>query len=103
MEVSYFLRIRMKLKKLSRKEKENLYDKKMDELQAIWRNPLDQGRGDFSELTDDQLEKGIKDTIGQIRFERGLRILKKIILIPIIVFIILGVVGLLLFGLRQLF
>ena len=93
----------MKLDNLSRKEKEQLYDNKMDELQAIWRNPPDQEPADFSDWTDEQLERGLRDTLGQIRFEKGLRILKRIVLIPIIIFIILGVVGLLLFGFRQLF
>ena len=93
----------MKINKLSRKEKEDLYDLKMNELQAIWGNPPDQEKADFSDWTDKQLESGLRDTIGQIRFEKGLRILKKIIFIPIIVFIILGVIGLLLFGIRQLF
>lgn len=93
----------MKIDKLSRKEKEELYDKKMDELQAIWGNPADQGSADFTDWTDEQLGKGLKDTIGQIRFEKGLRILKKIILIPIIIFIVLGMIGLLVFGFRQLF
>ena len=92
----------MKLDKLSRKEKEELYDNKMNELQAIWGNPLDQGPADFSDWTDEQIEKGLRDTIGQIRFEKGLRILKKIITVPVVIFIVLGVMGLLLIGIRQL-
>ncbi|MDO8500110.1 MAG: hypothetical protein Q7S66_05675 [bacterium] len=93
----------MKLDQLSRKEKEELYDKKMDQLQAIWGNPPDQGSADFSDWTDEQLEKGLRDTIGQIRFEKGLKLLKKLILFPIYAFVVLGIFGLLLFGIRQLF
>jgi len=93
----------MKIEKLSRKEKENLYDKKMDELQTIWGNPPDQGPGDFSDWTDEQLEKGLKDTIGQIRFEKSLSFIKKLVLYPIYALIVLGVIGLLIFGIKQLF
>ena len=90
------------IKKLSRKEKEELYIQKMTELQTRWGNPIDDN-WNFSDWTDHQLDKGLEDTIGQLNFEKGLSFLKKVVLYPIYIFIALGIIGLLLFGVRQLF
>lgn len=88
-------------KNLPRKECEKLYIKKMTELQIIWNNPLSDD-WDFSDWTDEQLSQGLEDIIGQLRFEKGMRLIKKIVLYPIYLFILLGVTGLLLFGIKQL-
>ena len=89
-------------KNLTRQQKEKLYIQKMTELQTRWGNPIDDD-WDFSDWTDEQLKKGLEDTIGQLKFEKGLSFLKKIFLYPIYIFIFLGILGLLLFGIRQLF
>jgi hypothetical protein len=90
------------IKKLSRKEKEELYIQKMTELQQRWGNPIDDN-WDFSDWTELQLDEGLENTIGQLKFEKGLSFLKKIVLYPIYIFIALGIIGLLLFGVRQIF
>jgi hypothetical protein len=86
---------------LSRKEKEQLYIAKMTELQTRWRNPIPGGDWGLSDLSDEQLEKQLVDTIGQLRFEKvwdgGVAVAKA----ALILFITLGVIGLLLFGVRQ--
>lgn len=89
-------------KKLTREEKEKLYIEKMTELQLRWGNPIDDD-WDFSDWTDESLDGGLKDTIGQLRFEKSLSLGKKIIIYPVYIFIILGVIGLLIFGIKQLF
>lgn len=88
--------------KISRQEKEKLYIQKMTELQRRWENPVDDD-WDFSDWTDEELDKGLKDTIGQLRFEKVLSFSKKLFLYPVYIFIFLGLIGLLLFGIRQIF
>ncbi len=87
------------MKNLSRKEKEKLYIDMMTELQVRWDNPID-GNWDFSDCTDEQLEKGLGDTIGQLRFEKSLSFVKKLLISVVWIFIILGVIGLLVFGIK---
>ena len=94
------------MKKLSRQEKEKLYIEKQIELQHMWGNFVDgQARNgwDFSNLTDEELDKNIKDVTGQLRFEKILSFFKKLFLYIIYIFIILGIVGLLIFGIKQFF
>jgi len=93
----------MKLEKLSRKEKEDLLFNKMNEQQIRWGNSTDYDREWLKDLSDEQLEKGIKDTMGQLRFEKSWSFLGKSILYPIYIFIALGIIGLLVFGIRQIF
>ncbi|MDP3764790.1 MAG: hypothetical protein Q8Q95_04200 [bacterium] len=90
-----------KINKLDRKEKEQLYIKKMTELQTRWGNPIDDD-WNLSEWTDKELDKGLADTIGQLRFEKSVSFLKKLFLYPIYIFIVLGIIGLLVFGVKQL-
>lgn len=90
------------MNKLSREEKEQLYIKRMTELQIRWGNPIDDD-WNFSDWTDEQLNKVLVDTIGQLRFEKTISFIKKFFLFSVYIFIILGVVGLLVFGVRQLF
>ena len=55
-------------KKLSREEKEKLYIIKMTELQIRFGNPIDND-WDFSDWTDEQLDRGLENAIGQLKFE----------------------------------
>ena len=88
---------------MTRKEKEQLYIQKMTELQTWWGNPVD-GDWDFIETwTDEKLDSGLKETIGQLRFEKSGSIIKKVFFVGLYIFVALGVIGLLLFGIRQLF
>jgi hypothetical protein len=89
------------MKKISREEKERLYIKKMTELQRMWNNPIDEN-WNFSDWTDEQLDKGLDDTIGQLRFEKGIFLIKRTFTFLFYIFVILGVIGLLLFGVKQL-
>lgn len=89
------------MKNLSREEKEKIYKVKMTELQVRWGNPIDDD-WNFSDWTDEQLESGLEDTIGQLRFEKGVSFIKTIISFIFWGFIILGIIGLLVFGIKQL-
>ena len=93
----------MNIQRLSRKEKEDLYIQKMTELQRRWQNPVD-GDWDFvQEMTDDKLDESIKDTVGQLKFEKVTDGTGVIVSYVIKGFVLLGVIGLLFFGVRQLF
>lgn len=61
--------------RLTRADKENIYINKMTELQQRWKNPID-NKWDFSEWTDKQLDQGLEDTIGQLKFEKALFVIK---------------------------
>lgn len=93
----------MNLARLPREEREKLYAKKMTELQRRWGNPIDDDWSALAEWPDDALNKGIKDTIGQLRFEKVYDGINKLIHYGIKGFIFLGIFGLLLFGIKQLF
>lgn len=76
---------------LSRKEKENLYKSKMTKLQRRWKDPVcDSDFDHILQWTDEQLDEGLKDTIGQLRFEIATSLIGKVI---VGVFIIWCVVG----------
>ena len=92
-----------KIKNLSRNEKENLYIEKMTELQKQWGNPIDSDWNFVQKMTDEKLEKEIEETIGQINFEKGLSLIVNIFKTIIAIFVSLGIIGLLVFGIRQLF
>jgi len=88
-------------KKLSLEEKESLYILKMTELQVRWQNPIpDDWEPQYE--NEQQLDKMLDDVIGQLKFEKALSAVRCAIKIPIFLFIILGIVGLLVFGIRQL-
>jgi hypothetical protein len=89
------------MNKLNRKEKETLYIKKMTELQLRWGNPIDD-EWNFSDWTDDQLDKSLENIIGQLKFEKSISFIKKLFLYFILIFVALGVIGLLIFGIKQL-
>jgi hypothetical protein len=97
----------MDYKNLSRKEKEDLYIQKETELQIHWGNPLDGDWNYVKEWTEQELESRLEQTIQQLKFERGtLPSIKSILLLCatlICIFIGLGIVGLLYFGVKQLF
>jgi hypothetical protein len=92
----------MDIKKLNRKEKEQLYIEKMTKLQRHWKNPIDDD-WDFSDWTDEELNKGLEDTIGQLKFEMFFHRIGWFIKAVVLSFITLGVIGLLVFGIKQLF
>ena len=80
------------IKNLTRKEKEKLLMEKEDELQTIWKNPPTSWDGFFDEMTDEQIEDWTIKTVGQLKFEKGLKLIKKIgwfILILIGLFVLL--------------
>jgi hypothetical protein len=90
------------MRNLSREEKEKLYIEKMTELQVRWGNPVDNDYG-FNDWTDEQLGNGLDDIIGQLKFEKSLSFIKKLFLFLVWIFVVLGVIGLLIFGISQLF
>ncbi|MEK7553958.1 MAG: hypothetical protein AAB517_01175 [Patescibacteria group bacterium] len=93
----------MNFGRLSREDRQKLYAKKMTELQRRWGNPIDDDWSALTDWPDENLNKGIKDTIGQLRFEKFYDGANKLIHYSIKAFILLGIIGLLLFGIRQLF
>ncbi len=92
----------MNVKKLSRKGKEELYKKATANLQHHWGNPVDDIL-DFSNLTDNDLEEGIKNSISQLKFEKVISPIEVTIKYLVITFVVLGMLGLLVFGIKQLF
>jgi hypothetical protein len=93
---------------LSRKEKEARCIEKSMELQRIWGNPI--GRYDeaicqqnATQMTDEELDKDIANSVSQIQFERGMGVAKAVIRTTVGIFVALGVSGLLVFGIKQLF
>lgn len=91
------------MSKLTRDEREKLYIKKETELQNIWGNPIINDWDHVIKMTDEDLEKNTKDTIGQIWFEKAYGWPKKLVIFIVSVFILLGIFGLLVFGIRQIF
>ncbi|PIR76341.1 MAG: hypothetical protein COU32_02555 [Candidatus Magasanikbacteria bacterium CG10_big_fil_rev_8_21_14_0_10_42_10] len=93
----------MDSKKTSREGKEALYIKEMTSLQNYWGNPIDSDWDFIKEWSDNDLETNIKDTIGQLKFEKTILVTGMIIKAIIGIFILFGIIGLLLFGIKQLF
>ncbi len=93
----------MNLKKLSRSEREKLYIEKMTALQRHWDNPIDSDWSELSNWTDEELNKGLSDTVGQLRFEKFFSGFGGIFGLIVKIFVFLGIFGILLFGVRQLF
>jgi len=94
-------------KPLSRKEKEARYIEKSVQLQRIWKNPVSIYDSAISEeyvgkLSDAELDKNTEETVSQIQFEKGIAAVKAVVKAAVAIFVILGVAGLLLFGIRQL-
>ncbi len=75
------------MKNLNREEKEGLYRKKMNELQLRWGNPVDDNY-DFGNWTDEELNNGLQDLIGQLQFEKRTSIFKRIFLCLILIAVI---------------
>jgi len=93
----------MDIKTLSREDKEKLYIEKQIEQQLRWGNTID-GDWEFIEKwSDEELEKNLKDTIGQLKFEKTLSFIKITLIAIILIFVVLGIIGLLVFGIEQLF
>ena len=92
-------------KALSREEKERLYISKADELQRIWKNPSDPNYDHaraVRELSNERLDELLRDTVSQIRFEKVLRAITMLVGGAVAIFVAAGVIGLLLFGIKQL-
>jgi hypothetical protein len=97
----------MSKKRLSRKEKEARYIEKSMELQRVWGNPI--GRHDeaicqhnAAQMTDEELDREIANSVSQIQFEKGMAVAKTVIKTTVGIFVALGVSGLLVFGVKQL-
>jgi hypothetical protein len=86
---------------MTRSEKETFFLKKANELQRVWRNPVEPNP-DLSGVSDERLDKLIKDTVGQIRFEKVLGAVWVLAKVAIFIFVTLGVIGLLISGIKQL-
>ena len=98
---------------LSRKEKEELYVRKFTELQTMWRNPIGPSDPEYQrdpsgywnfvkEWDDKQLDESIRNATEQIKFERGWSGCASVINFIVVAFVVLGVTGLLVFGVKQL-
>ena len=57
----------MQFARLARADRERLYIKKATELQIWWQNPIE-GDWDFvSKMSDEDLEAGFRQSVGQLR------------------------------------
>jgi hypothetical protein len=90
------------MKHLSQEEKVQIYIDKTIELQRLWKNPIPKREEfDFSDATEEWLDKEIAKTVSLIRYEKRNDFIAKFISIGVTIFIALGVIGLLLFGIKQ--
>lgn len=87
---------------MDRESKEKQFIVKMTELQLRWRNPIDGDWNFIKEWADEKLDSELKNTIGQLRFEKTISFIGQSLKYSLYAFVLLGVVGLLLFGIRQL-
>ena len=86
---------------MTRSEREAFFHKKANELQRVWRNPVEPN-SNLSEVSDERLDELIKDTVGQIRFEKVLGAVWMLTKVAIFLFVTLGAIGLLTSGIKQL-
>lgn len=86
----------------TRSEREQLYIQRETELQRRWKNPSVSDWGFVKGWSDEELEQRIEDTSRQLGFERRSSFTAHSILYVVGGFIVLGVIGLLVFGIRQL-
>jgi cytochrome c-type biogenesis protein CcmH/NrfG len=99
------------MKTPSRKEKEELYKSKTKELQGLWKNPIPTDANfDFSDWKDEDLERKTKENISLIRHAKRpqrIALVVMLVFVPVVVLVTvgfwLGIAGLLLFGIKQLF
>lgn len=78
----------MNIKNLSRIQKEELYIQKMEKLQRKWKNPIEKDDSDdLSTWTDQQLEDGLQNVLGQLKFEIVYPLITGIFSIVIVLFI----------------
>ncbi|MDD5041537.1 MAG: hypothetical protein PHX87_04265 [Candidatus Peribacteraceae bacterium] len=88
---------------LTRDEKEQLYITKTIELQRLWKNPIPHREEfNFSDATEEWLDAEIRKTNALIRYEKRTEIMARVLGIGTTIFIVLGIVGLLIFGIKQL-
>lgn len=96
----------MSRKALSRKEKETLYLRRYRELHRIWGSPddfTDRMHQDYiDKWTEEELDREVAERVSQVRMEK-LKMQVKAFFIGIpVMFVLLGVLGLLIFGIKQL-
>jgi hypothetical protein len=84
--------------RLSRQGKEALFRRKATELETRWGNPIPNDWGFIEQWSDDELDDALANAIKQLRFEKDWPIF-----VTLVVFVTLGVIGLLVFGIKQLF
>jgi hypothetical protein len=89
------------MQNMTRSERETFFLEKANELQRIWKNPVEPN-SDLSEVSDERLDELIKDTVGQIRFEKVLGAVWMLTKAAIFIFVALGAIGLLISGIKQL-
>lgn len=94
----------MNLKGMTRKEKEQLYKDKQTELQRLWENPRPtEADFDFSDWKDEDFQELIDNTVRAIRREKRTYYIAMVVTLGLYAFVGLGVFGLLVFGIKQLF
>jgi hypothetical protein len=90
-------------KRRSRKEMEDRLITAHRELQLRWGRVTKADDWDFvRKWTDEELDEGLDETEGQIQFEKFIAVIKATLKTIAIVFVVLGIAGLLLFGIKQL-
>ena len=87
---------------VSREERETLYRHKMTELQTRWGNPFPDDWAFVKNFNDRELDEELKGTISQLRFEKGLAVVGWTLALVVSAFVAAGLVGLLVFGIKQL-
>ena len=87
-----------------REKREKIYIKEMTAVQKHWGNPIDNDWNFLKDWSDDELEKNIahtEDSLNSVYWEKFLSFTKWAVLSIIALFVVLGVVGLLIFGIKQ--
>lgn len=68
-------------KHLSRKEREAIYITKAAKLQRQWGNPPEKDWKFVEEMTDEELAEATRETIGQLKFEKGYAVFSFIVVL----------------------
>ena len=95
--------IQMFRKPLSRREKEDRLIALHREIQLRWGRITRADEWEFiREWDDEKIEQELEECVGQLQFEKALSAAKSVFKTIVVVFVVLGVAGLLLFGIKQL-
>jgi hypothetical protein len=88
---------------LSRKEKEDRLIAAHMEIQLRWGRITKANDWEFvREWDDERIDQGLKECVGQRQLEKGISVVKAVFKTFLMIFVALGVAGLLLFGIKQL-